>query len=97
MAFQVFVQEIKKNSGRSSSNNKITSNKQYQYAARAFSIIFLFRDSDYRIATTDPKTVLGLPEVKLGLLPGFGGTQNLYPLVGLQVSMNSFFSFFVSV
>jgi len=29
--------------------------------------------------------VLGLPEVKLGLLPGFGGTQNLHPIVGLQV------------
>ena len=25
---------------------------------------------DYRIATTNKKTVLGLPEVKLGLLPG---------------------------
>ena len=28
---------------------------------------------------------MGLPEVKLGLLPGFGGTQNLHPLVGLQM------------
>jgi enoyl-CoA hydratase/carnithine racemase len=28
---------------------------------------------------------MGLPEVKLGLLPGFGGTQNLHPIVGLQV------------
>lgn len=26
--------------------------------------------SDYRIATSNPKTVLGLPEVKLGILPG---------------------------
>ena len=25
---------------------------------------------DYRIATTNKKTVLGLPEVQLGLLPG---------------------------
>ena len=24
----------------------------------------------YRVATDDPKTVLGLPEVQLGLLPG---------------------------
>lgn len=33
-------------------------------------------------------TQLGLPEVKLGLLPGFGGTQNLHPLVGLQNAMD---------
>jgi len=44
--------------------------------------------SDYRIATSSPKTVLGLPEVKLGLLPGFGGTQNLYPVVGLQATLD---------
>lgn len=43
---------------------------------------------DYRICTSSPKTVLGLPEVKLGLLPGFGGTQNLIPLVGLQAGMD---------
>jgi enoyl-CoA hydratase/long-chain 3-hydroxyacyl-CoA dehydrogenase len=29
-----------------------------------------------------------LPEVKLGLLPGFGGTQNLHQLVGLQNAMD---------
>jgi len=39
---------------------------------------------DYRIATSHKKTVMGLPEVQLGLLPGFGGTQNLPPLVGIQ-------------
>lgn len=43
---------------------------------------------DYRIATDSAKTKLGLPEVKLGLLPGFGGTQNLHPLVGLQNAMD---------
>jgi len=43
---------------------------------------------DYRIATTSKKTVLGLPEVKLGLLPGWGGTQNLHPLVGLQDALD---------
>jgi enoyl-CoA hydratase / long-chain 3-hydroxyacyl-CoA dehydrogenase len=43
---------------------------------------------DYRICTDSSKTKLGLPEVKLGLLPGFGGTQNLYPLVGLQDALD---------
>lgn len=37
---------------------------------------------DYRIATTSPKTILGLPEVKLGLLPGMAGTYHLPKLVG---------------
>eukprot|EP00565_Helicotheca_tamesis_P007871 CAMPEP_0185723170 /NCGR_PEP_ID=MMETSP1171-20130828/99_1 /TAXON_ID=374046 /ORGANISM="Helicotheca tamensis, Strain CCMP826" /LENGTH=819 /DNA_ID=CAMNT_0028390837 /DNA_START=33 /DNA_END=2492 /DNA_ORIENTATION=+ len=43
---------------------------------------------DYRICTDNPKTKLGLPEVKLGLLPGFGGTQNLPALVGIQNAMD---------
>jgi len=43
---------------------------------------------DYRVCSTSAKTKLGLPEVKLGLLPGFGGTQNLKELVGLQNAMD---------
>eukprot|EP01097_Dermamoeba_algensis_P003834 TRINITY_DN2603_c0_g1_i1.p1 TRINITY_DN2603_c0_g1~~TRINITY_DN2603_c0_g1_i1.p1 ORF type:complete len:784 (-),score=236.09 TRINITY_DN2603_c0_g1_i1:199-2280(-) len=42
----------------------------------------------YRIATESSKTVLGLPEVKLGLLPGAGGTQRLPRLVGLTTSLD---------
>ncbi len=38
----------------------------------------------YRIATDNPKTRLGLPEVTLGLVPGWGGTQRLPRLIGLQ-------------
>ena len=41
----------------------------------------------YRIATTSSKTQMALPEVKLGLLPGSGGTQYLPRLVGLQQSL----------
>jgi len=37
---------------------------------------------DLRVATTGPQTLLGLPEVKLGLMPGWGGTVRLPRLIG---------------
>ena len=37
---------------------------------------------DFRIATENQKTVLGMPEVKLGLMPGWGGTVRLPRLIG---------------
>src|SRR5690348_4738293 len=42
----------------------------------------------WRIATEHPKTVLGLPEVQLGLIPGTGGTQRLPKLVGLPNALD---------
>lgn len=42
----------------------------------------------YRIATDHPKTIFGQPEVKLGLLPGGGGTQRLPRLVGLTKALD---------
>ncbi len=42
----------------------------------------------YRIATDHAKTVLALPEVQLGLVPGAGGTQRLPRLVGLQLGLD---------
>ena len=37
----------------------------------------------YRVCSDDPKTVLGLPEVLLGIHPGFGGTVRTIRLVGV--------------
>ncbi|KAI1241357.1 Trifunctional enzyme subunit alpha, partial [Lamprotornis superbus] len=42
----------------------------------------------YRVATKDRKTVLGTPEVMLGLLPGAGGTQRLPKMVGLPAAFD---------
>ncbi len=42
----------------------------------------------YRIASDSPKTILGLPEVKLGLLPAGGGTQRLPRLIDLQRALD---------
>jgi 3-hydroxyacyl-CoA dehydrogenase / enoyl-CoA hydratase / 3-hydroxybutyryl-CoA epimerase len=40
-----------------------------------------------RIAIDDPKLKIGQPEVKLGLLPGGGGTVRLPRLVGIQAAL----------
>ncbi|HZF72643.1 MAG TPA: enoyl-CoA hydratase-related protein, partial [Gemmatimonadaceae bacterium] len=42
----------------------------------------------YRIGTDHPKTILGLPEVQLGLIPGAGGTQRLPRRIGLTSALD---------
>ena len=43
---------------------------------------------DVRVASDAPSTQIGLPEVKLGIVPGFGGTQNLTRLLGLPKALD---------
>lgn len=40
-----------------------------------------------RIATPGPETQFGLPETRLGLIPGLGGTQRLPRLIGLKAAL----------
>jgi 3-hydroxyacyl-CoA dehydrogenase/enoyl-CoA hydratase/3-hydroxybutyryl-CoA epimerase len=41
----------------------------------------------YRVMADEPKAGVGLPEVKIGLLPGGGGTQRVPRLVGVTEAL----------
>ena len=42
---------------------------------------------DYRVAIDQPKPILGLPEVQLGIHPGFGGTIRAVQIAGVRQAM----------
>ena len=43
---------------------------------------------DHRVASDNPKTRIGLPETRLGILPGLGGTVRLPRLIGLRNALD---------
>jgi 3-hydroxyacyl-CoA dehydrogenase/enoyl-CoA hydratase/3-hydroxybutyryl-CoA epimerase len=43
---------------------------------------------DYRIASDDRATKIGLPEVNLGILPGWGGSSRLPRMIGLRKALH---------
>lgn len=47
---------------------------------------------DLRVCGTNPKVQLGLPEIKLGLIPGWGGTQRLPRLIGVEEAIERLLS-----
>lgn len=47
---------------------------------------------DYRLAVDQPRTQLGFPEIELGILPGWGGTQRLPRLIGLEKALDMILS-----
>jgi 3-hydroxyacyl-CoA dehydrogenase / enoyl-CoA hydratase / 3-hydroxybutyryl-CoA epimerase / enoyl-CoA isomerase len=42
---------------------------------------------DYRVVGSNPKAELGLPETKIGIYPGWGGTQRLPRIVGPSLAL----------
>lgn len=43
---------------------------------------------DYRVASDDSATKIGLPETKLGIIPGFGGCVRLPRAIGYQAALD---------
>jgi 3-hydroxyacyl-CoA dehydrogenase/enoyl-CoA hydratase/3-hydroxybutyryl-CoA epimerase len=43
---------------------------------------------DYRLASDDPSTKIGLPEVNIGIIPGFGGCVRLPRVIGYQAALD---------
>src|SRR5690606_25191516 len=46
----------------------------------------------YRVASRDPSTRIGLPEVKLGIFPGWGGSARLPYLIGAPKALEMMLS-----
>lgn len=44
--------------------------------------------ASYRVCSDSPRTVLGLPEVKIGVLPAGGGSTRLPRLVGIRAALD---------
>jgi 3-hydroxyacyl-CoA dehydrogenase/enoyl-CoA hydratase/3-hydroxybutyryl-CoA epimerase len=47
---------------------------------------------DFRVMTDNPKAKIALPEVNLGIIPGFGGTQRMPRLIGLMQGLQMILS-----